>query len=35
LAMTTYTLDVAMYELQRAVGTFAADLVPAAAGGEQ
>lgn len=36
LAMTTYNLDVAIYDLQRAVGTFADDLVASAGlGGAQ
>jgi outer membrane protein len=34
LALTSYSLDVAMYSLQRAIGTFAADLVPATPTGE-
>lgn len=35
LALTTYQYEVAIFELQRAIGTFAADLVPASAGGQR
>jgi outer membrane protein len=35
LAVTTFNREIAMYELQRAVGTFAIDVLPAAAGGSQ
>jgi outer membrane protein len=35
LALTSYQFEVAICELQRVVGTFAADLVPAPAGGHE